>query len=140
MFVVVQIKNMGDFEERILGEGLDTEAKTTSGVSGAFVIQLQGKLLDSTAHRIQRVVKKYLPKVDTEETTPIYLSLGDNSGSVHIGDVKLSMAFYKEFNSLVTPYKPEYFIYSPEGMIPFDKNNLTSTITVNRTYESEKFV
>lgn len=140
MFVVVQIKNMGDFEERILGEGLDTEAKTTSSVSGAFVIQLQGTLLESTAYRIKRVVKKYLPKVDTEETTPIYLSLGDNSGSVHVGDVKLSMAFYKEFNSLVTPYKPEYFIYSPEGMIPFDKNTLTSTITVNRTYESEKFV
>lgn len=135
---MVQIDNVHDFEERILGDTVDIEAKKTQSVQGAFVIRLQGTLLESTAYRIKRVVKKY--KGDTLDSTPIYLSLGGNSGSVTVGDVKLTMAFYKELNSLVTPYKPEYFTYTSEGLIPFDVQTLIPTIAVHRTYESEKFV
>lgn len=129
-----KIDSMQDFEDRFLGDSVNLEPRTIKGVNGAFMIQLTGELLETTAQRIKRTVEKY----SGEKTTPIYLSLGGTV--VAVGNVDMSMEFYREINSLLTPYKPEYFNYIDKERIPFDTSVLISTIKIIRTYDAEKFV
>lgn len=131
---MVRINDMSEFEERVLGSSVDLEHRTVKGVSGAFMIQLTGELLESTAYRIKRTIDKY----SGEQTTPVYLSLGDNV--VSLGSVDITMAFYKELNSLLTPYKPEFFDYVDGERIPYNVSVLIPTIKIIRTYDAEKFV
>lgn len=131
---MVRINDMNDFEERVLGSAVDLEPKTVKGESGAFMIHLTGNLLETTAYRIKHAIEKY----SGEQTTPVYLSLDDNV--VSLGSVDITMSFYKELNSLLTPYKPEFFNYVDGERIPYDVSVLIPTIKIIRTYDAEKFV
>lgn len=131
---MVRINDMDEFEERVLGLGVDLEPRTVKGENGAFMIQLTGNLLETTAYRIKRTIDKYTG----EQTTPVYLSLDDNV--VSLGSVDITMSFYKELNSLLTPYKPEFFSYVSGERIPYDVSVLIPTIKIVRTYDAEKFI
>lgn len=131
---MVRINDMDEFEERVLGLGVDLEPRTVKGENGAFMIQLTGNLLETTAYRIKRTIDKYTG----EQTTPVYLSLDDNV--VSLGSVDITMSFYKELNSLLTPYKPEFFNYVSGERIPYDVSVLIPTIKIVRTYDAEKFI
>ncbi len=131
---MVRINDMDEFEERVLGLGVDLEPRTVKGENGAFMIQLTGNLLETTAYRIKRTIDKYTG----EQTTPVYLSLDDNV--VSLGSVDITMSFYKELNSLLTPYKPEFFNYVSGKRIPYDVSVLIPTIKIVRTYDAEKFI
>lgn len=131
---MVRINSMNEFEERVLGSSVDLEPRTVKGEDGAFMIQLTGELLETTAYRIKRTIEKY----SGTKKTPVYLSLGSNV--VSVGSVDVSMAFYKELNSLLTPYKPEFFNYVDGERVPFDTIVLVPTIKIIRTYDAEKFI
>lgn len=130
---MVRIKDMEDFEQRINGEGLDMSPRTVNGKSGAFLIQLSSELLETTAHRIKRIIDKH-----SSGNTPIYLEL--NGRVISLGESDLTMAFYKEINSVLTPYKPQYFNVLDGDKLSFDVDSLIPTIRIQRTYDAETFL
>lgn len=131
---MVRINSMTEFEDRVLGSSVDLEPRTVKGAEGAFMVQLTGELLETTAHRIKRTVEKY----SGSKETPMYLALGDKVLSV--GSIDVTMAFYNELNSLLTPYKPEFFNYIGGERIPYSISTLIPTIKIIRVYDAEKFV
>lgn len=136
---MVRIKDMSDFEQRILGDKLDLSPSVVKSKNGAFVIQLTSNLLESSAHRLNRVIKRHS---SNDSETPVYISMnkGTKQQLMVIGKVDLTMMFYKEVTSVLTPFHPEYYRYENKEFKPFSQKELIGTIKVTRSYPSEKFL
>lgn len=130
---MVRIKDMEDFEERINGKGLDMNPRTVNSKSGAFLIQLSSELLETTAHRVKRTIEKH-----SKGNTPIYLEL--DGRVISLGEADLTMSFFKELNSVLTPYKPAYYNVLDGEKVDFEIDSLISTIRIQRTYDAENFL
>lgn len=147
---MVKVDNFDDFMGRVVGDSgemrdaIDLTPKKESGVSGSFVILFKGKMNESTANRLKKVITKHGNREDY--STDIYLGVpidGSNEPRlIRIGSVWFTLQVYKEISSIFSQYhqQTEYKIYNENSYVNFNPDDLISTIKFKKPNRKEQII
>lgn len=147
---MVKVDNFNDFMGRVVGDSetmadaIDLNPKVEQGVDGSFVILFTGKMNESTANRLKKVIIKHGSR--DEDSTDIYLGVPTQDHNspqlIRIGSVIFTIQVYKEINSIFSPYitQVDYKLYSDSIFREFNPDTLISTIKFKKPNRKEEMI
>lgn len=149
---MVKVDNFNDFMDRVVGDtstmsdAIDLNPRIESGVDGSFVVLFSGKMNESTANRLKKVIVKHGSREDN--STDVYLGVPSDDSNlprlIRIGSVIFTIQVYKEINSIFSQYanQVEYKIYSDSeySFSEFNPDSLISTIKFKKPNRKEEMI
>lgn len=147
---MVKVNNFDEFMDRVVGteekmsKEIDVSASRQQGVSGSFVIMFRGKLVESTANRLKKVIIRHGSNNDNSKE--VYLGFPVEGTQkprfVLLGKVDFNLQFTKEIQSVFTQIQNQvsYHLYQNSLLSDFNPDDLISTIKFKEPNRQEIFI